>query len=75
VAHGFVRTFNGTLTEFDAPGAANGSTRGTVPISINSAGTVVGFVSDSNNVYHGFLRLANGVMTEFDVPNADQSGH
>jgi len=50
--HGFVRAPDGTLTEFDAPGAVNG----TSPTGINPAGAITGYYNDVNYVSHGFLR-------------------
>jgi len=60
VQHGFVRAPNGTITEFDAPGAgtATGSYEGTVPLAINAGGEITGAYFDSNYVLHGFVRLA-----------------
>jgi len=56
--HGFLRTWDGTITTFDAPGA--GTTphkgQGTFGFSINLEGAIVGNVVDSNNVQHGFVR-------------------
>jgi hypothetical protein len=52
------------ITEFDAPGATNG----TVPYAINAAGTVTGYYYDSNNVIHSFVRSVDGTFAEFDAP-------
>lgn len=72
--HGFVRAADGTVATFDAPDAGTSSNgnyvRGTFPMSINTAGDVVGVYFDANNGYHGFLRLADGAITEFDAPGA-----
>ena len=54
--HGFLRTPDGTITEFNAPGAA----KGTSALSINSVGTITGFYIDANGVIHGFLRSVPG---------------
>ncbi len=56
VFHGYTRDVNGTVTLFDAPGAALTSFNGTHPTSINLAGTVVGYYTDANGIYHGFIR-------------------
>ena len=37
------------------PGAGTGSGRGTVPISFNPGGVIVGYYLDARNVFHGFL--------------------
>jgi hypothetical protein len=59
VIHGFVRSPGGTFTIFDAPGAdtTSGSDSGTLAVSINDEGVIVGYYLDANNVSHGFLRL------------------
>jgi len=58
ITHGFIRHVDGVISEFDAPGAGAvpGSFQGTTPLSINSAGDIVGYLVDSNDVVHGFLR-------------------
>jgi hypothetical protein len=62
VYRGFLRTPDGTLTVFDAPGAGTGNFQGTVTIGITPAGVVAGayvgpndgsFFGDSRR--HGFL--------------------
>lgn len=64
--HGFVRAANGTVTTFDAPGAA----QGTLPFGLNSAGEVTGAYLDASLVYHGFVRAPGGAITTFDGPGA-----
>jgi hypothetical protein len=61
-----VRTANGTITAFDAPGASYE----TIALSINTVGDIAGFYADGKNVSHGFVRRANGAMTVFDAPSA-----
>ena len=83
VIHGFVRTKDGTLKTFDAPGAAKAgwlarftadgkgpSLLGTAGISINTAGVITGGYIDTSAVAHGFVRAANGTITTFDAPGA-----
>jgi len=55
LTHGFLNQ-GGTITSFDAPGAA---TLGTYATAINDAGLVVGYYYDSNYNTHGFLYNAN----------------
>jgi hypothetical protein len=64
VMHGFLRTPDGKIVTFDAPGA--GSTpgtssstwyQGTQAAAINSDGAITGYYTDAHNVVHGFLRL------------------
>jgi hypothetical protein len=63
VGHGFLRTPNGKVGGFDAPGAANLMPQapwywmGTLPYSINDQGVITGYYVDANNVSHGFLLL------------------
>ena len=61
IVHGFVRSASGVFSQFDAPGAGStpGSYQGTTPESINSAGEIVGYLVDSNQVNHGFIMTAN----------------
>jgi len=59
---GFVRTPDGTFTEFSAPNAVFG----TFPVSINNA-AVTGYYVDSSGVNHGFVRATDGTITEFDA--------
>jgi hypothetical protein len=65
--HGFVRASNGTITEFDAPGA---ETNGTYPTAVNSTGEVAGYYIDTDNVDQGFVRDPNGTVTTFNVGGA-----
>jgi hypothetical protein len=55
VIHGYVRTPDGTITTFDAPGAGTSLDQGTNPVSINPSGEIMGVVIDSNQTSHGFL--------------------
>jgi hypothetical protein len=77
--HGFVRAANGTITEFDVPGAITGTgsatyALGTRPIGINDSGTIVGTYLDTSYTYHGFVRAASGAITTFDAPGASAGG-
>ncbi len=47
-----------------------GSGQGTVPTSINPAGTITGYYVDASYMYHGFVRDKDGIITTFDAgPN------
>ncbi len=83
VYHGFLRTPDGKITAFDAPGAGNKNVTGFYPtaagvlggqgtygISINLAGAITGAYIDKDNVMHGFLRFPDGKFTTIDDPNA-----
>ena len=69
-AHGFLRTPDGKIISFDAPGLGYGLDQGTVALSINDLGVIAGQYQDSNYVCHGFVRYPNGSFTKFDVPGA-----
>jgi len=74
-AHGFVRTAEGVISTFDAPGVGTtGKLRGTLPVSINTAGDITGFYMDASEVLHGFVRSADGTITPFDAPGAGTAG-
>ncbi len=75
--HGFVCSAPCTpataITPFDVSGAIANSGLfggGTIPLSINTAGVIVGSYADANRVYHGFVRAATGTITTFDAPGA-----
>ena len=72
VRHGFVRTANGVITPFDAPGAGTGAgmIQGTGGFSINASAVVAGTYADANAVVHGFLRATNGTIASLDAPGA-----
>jgi hypothetical protein len=72
VYHGFLRSPEGKITPFQAPGADTtpGSYNGTVPNSINDLGEITGYYTDVPGLVHGFLRNAGGKFTSFDVPSA-----
>ena len=56
VIHGFIRTAEGSITKFDAPGAGTGAGQGTFPDGLNIEGVIIGMSTDANNAVHGFLR-------------------
>lgn len=73
VYHGFVRTCDGRISEFDAPGAGTGAGQGIYVSNVdgvNGEGAVAGSYLDDLNVFHGFVRARDGEITEFDVPGA-----
>jgi hypothetical protein len=77
VQHGFVRSASGVFTNFDVKGvgtcvAAHGQNfGGTSASSIDAAGTVAGFYTDTRCAQHGYVRAANGTITTFNTPGAD----
>ena len=81
--HGFIRSAAGSYASFDAPGATTntgkgGSFTGTIPMSIDAAGDVVGSYTDSSGLRHGFILPAGSTTaTPFNAPGANttsQSG-
>jgi hypothetical protein len=63
---GFLRTKDGTITTFDAPG----DTDGTFVRGINDQGTIAGTFADGGGNDHGFVRAADGTITVVDVSGA-----
>jgi hypothetical protein len=61
----YVRSPQGTLTEFNPPGA---NSNGSQAFSINNGGAIAGVFTDTSNVEHGFVRHPNGTFTVFDLP-------
>src|SRR6266478_6376046 len=74
VKHGFLRSPDGSLTLFDAPGAGTRYGSDTVALSINPANAITGHYADTNGVWHGFLRSPDGPFTVFDAPGAGTQG-
>ena len=72
VPHGFLRTPDGRITSFEAPGAGlgHGLDLGTLAYAINDLGVIAGQFEDSSDVFHGFVRFPNGSFTTFDAPGA-----
>jgi hypothetical protein len=73
VNHGFVRSIQGKVTTFDAPGAGSGFLQGTstcLATCLNESATATGIYVDASGVNHGFVRDRNGTLTEFDVVGA-----
>jgi len=74
VAHGFLRSADGTITGFEIPGAGTGLNQGFTwnqVAGLNDFGGVTAGYLDANNVFHGFLRSQDGKFTSFDAPGAD----
>lgn len=63
---GFLRTSNGTFTEFSVTGA----TFGTYPTGINSSDEITGYFWVTANTPQGFLRSSNGTITIFNLPSS-----
>jgi hypothetical protein len=69
LAHGFVRSAEGTFTTFDVPDAVY-----TIPIYLNDAGAIVGYSFDVNLLSHAFLRYPDGTFSVFVGPDSCTSG-
>jgi hypothetical protein len=75
VNHGFLRSPQGTITTFDAPGAGTAADEGTgcfsdCPVSLNDWGAITGIYIDANFVYHGYLRNPQGKLVTVDPPGS-----
>ena len=57
--------FAQSFATFDAPGA-----QGTVAVSINQNGAIIGDYLDARGASHAFLRAPDGIITTFDAPGA-----
>ena len=66
----FAQKLPDKIITFDVPGAGTRSSQGTVPMSINPAGTITGYYVDAGSIFHGFVRDKDGIITSFDAgPN------
>src|SRR5579863_3758204 len=72
VSHQFVRTADGKIKIFDAPGAdLNPADRfGTLASGINDLGAISGYYYDTAGLGHGYVRQADGKFTSFEVIGA-----
>jgi hypothetical protein len=57
IFYGFVRTSDGGVTLFEAPGAGTGAFQGTEVVGMTPYRVIVGFFTDSNGLNHGYLRI------------------
>jgi hypothetical protein len=74
VQHMFLRSPDGAITTFEAPGAGTGLYQGTgfnQVAGLNDIGAVTATYLDASNVYHGFLRSPQGAFMTFEAPGAD----
>src|SRR5580658_9237041 len=67
-AAGFVRAADGTITGFGTPFGS--VIVDTIATSINAAGAVTGYCTDSMQTSHGFVRRASGDIVSFDPAGA-----
>jgi hypothetical protein len=70
---GFLRTPDGTITPFDAPGTPAAGIQppgGTYAVAISDQSKITGYFSAAGGVTHGFVRDFGGAINEFDVTGA-----
>jgi hypothetical protein len=75
VNHGFLRSLDGKVTTFDAPGAGTDAGQGTgcfsdCAVSLNNWGAITGVYTDSNYQQHGYLRSPDGHIKTIDPPGS-----
>jgi hypothetical protein len=73
VFHGFLRSPDGTITTFDAPGAGTAPGQGTLVTftdGINPAGAIALGFSDASGTFHAAVRAPDGTFTAFDPPGS-----
>jgi hypothetical protein len=73
VFHGFLRSPDGTLTTFDAPGAGTSLGQGTLVTfgdGINPEGAIATAPIKANYALHGAIRLPDGRFVTYDAPGA-----
>jgi hypothetical protein len=77
VYYGFLRTPDGKVTSFTAPGADTTPKdfNGTYPMSINSWGAVTGVYQSTTEVLQGFIREPDGTYIQVDDPCAGTSAY
>ncbi len=69
--HGYVRSPEGKIVTFDAPGAGTGNFIGTgcfsdCPVGLNDFGWITGPYIDANFTFHGYLRNPEGKIVTVD---------
>lgn len=79
VNHGFLRSPDGKITTFDAPGAGTAIYQGTgcfsdCSVSINNWGAITGTYIDANYTYHGYLRSPNEHIVTIDPVGSTGTG-
>jgi uncharacterized membrane protein len=63
--HGFIRSADGTLIEFDPSGSNY-----TEATSVNASGIVAGYFGVDGPSYHGFVRAVDGTIAVLDAPDS-----
>ena len=70
IDYGFLRTPDGTIVTFAAPGSGTGTFNGTYAWAMNDRGQIAGYTILDSGAYQAFLRDASGNFTVFSAPNA-----
>lgn len=73
VEHGFIRSRQGAITTFDAPGASTNG-YGTFGLGLTANGLTIGFYTNSNFNYGGFIRTPEGKFETFRYRKACTTG-
>jgi hypothetical protein len=73
VFHGFLRSPQGVITTFDAPGVSTNG-YGTFGIALNDEGVTVGDYTNANFNYGGLIRAQSGAIETYRNPNACTTG-
>jgi hypothetical protein len=73
VYHGFLRSPQGVITPFDAPGVSTNG-YGTFSNALNDAGVLVGDYTNSDFNYGGFIRTPDGKIQTYRSPKACTTG-
>jgi len=75
VPHAFLRTPDGHVTPFNAPGDGEGAglNQGTVAYAINDFAVIAGQFQDSQYLFHGFVREPDGKITTFESMGAGKA--
>jgi hypothetical protein len=70
----FVRSSNGSFTNFNGPQSVPWFVPGTASFSINNKGQTTGGYTDYPIASHAFIRDADGTLISFDAPDASFAG-
>ncbi len=75
VYHAFLRTSDGRITSFEAPGAITSvANHGTSALSINDFGAITGlFGIPALDGHHGYVRYVDGSFVTFEAPDANRT--
>jgi hypothetical protein len=73
VFHGLLRSPQGVITTFDAPGAST-TGYGTFGISLNVEGVMAGYYTNSDLNYGGLIRTPDGKFQTYRAPKACTTG-